>query len=279
MAGSPAHSEAPRPGRATASMPQSALLHQHSRHGPPGATPHRSPRIESIRSSSRPPGTRPPRCGCDGPQGASPARNWPCADQLKLAAGVFQARRARHHPRWCRRCPPPPQRHRSGPRYRDLFSPFMHGWIGLSNSAHRVRSRPLLKQVGVGDHPPTPWPSRCRSPARHALGTFGELQLGAVRRQHRATASAHRVGHGENQPVEIVGLIPGRDPVLQPPQGSTSTVRPGARSVPLPPLQHHGAGSCDLHRRMDPEAAWPGCSASKHFATIVHDRASTDPMV
>ena len=57
----------------------------------------------------------------------------------------------------------------------------------------------LLEQISVGNICHQLLSQRYRS--IHSQGTVSELQLGAISPQHGPTLGAHRVRHGENQPV------------------------------------------------------------------------------
>ena len=134
----------------------------------------------------------------------------------------------------------------------------MHSWIGwvielLQEIGPRDFSLKLLRQ-GNG--------------TRHSLCSIGELQLGSVGPEHGSPLGAHRVRHGEDQPVPTGcshhrqsdsgvaagGLHEHRSPRLN-------------RSLGLS-LQHHGTGDPVFHRRRGIEAFELGHHLSA--TTVLH---------
>ena len=115
---------------------------------------------------------------------------------------------------------------------------FMHGWIsGVVELLKQIGVRDLIHQLlGQGDRP------------IHALGTVGELQLGAISPQHRATLRAHRVRHGENQPVPPGRRHHGQGDAGVATGGLHQHRLAGNDRAGLLRLQHHGAGDAVFHR-------------------------------
>ena len=116
---------------------------------------------------------------------------------------------------------------------------FMHRRIG--------RIVELLQQIGLGNllHQLTGQGDR----PRHAFGAIGELQLCAVGPQHGPAFGAHRIRHGEDEPVAPRGSHHR--------QGNSGVATGGLhqhrvawldRAVGLG-LEHHGAGDAVLDGR------------------------------